>query len=118
MLYESKQSLDDGQRTLVDENLVDGESFVMAADMPGAIVPWAESVLVLTDERLLSLNTGLLRESLDTYQLNRLSAVESLASRKKMTIKGTGIEERFVIKGRDELKQFVQEVRNQLTETN
>jgi len=115
MTIEAYDELPDGIQDAVPRPSGD-EEFLIAVELPSGINPTSDAALVVTNERLVEVETGMMSEETDSVRLERLSTVDYSGGLRKGTVKIDGWhgdeKEYKLSKGtakdlRDELRRFV-----------
>lgn len=114
--YNSLGDLDRRRRRALKKLLFDGEEFVMAIDCKeGRLRSKTNQKLVLTSERVLTFEKGLVSTTSEDYALDSISSIQLDTSMRSSTIQlqGSGIDDTFPAT-KSGGRAFVQAVREQM----
>jgi len=115
--YDSLKALSRRQRRALKKLLFDGEEFLMGIDCKeGRIRSKTNQKLVLTAQRVLTFDKGLMNTSSEDYTLDSITSIQLDTSLRSSSIRlqGTGIDDTFPAT-KSGGQAFVQAVREQMT---
>lgn len=98
----SYATLDDfGRRTRsgIQESLFSGEEFCGAIDVFDSLRPSRRTKLILTDQRLIAFKRGMIRQSIEDYDRDRISSVgfEKGIIYRKLKVNGSGFSKKWTV---------------------
>ncbi|GGM64237.1 hypothetical protein J2752_000458 [Halarchaeum rubridurum] len=113
--YTATEELPDRVADELSSMLLDGETFNEAFDCRDAVRPKARTHLILTDSRLLTIKFTFLSGSTQSFRFSQLSGIKTFRGGQDVTLRGSGIETEFKLKGADTGKRFARSLRERVS---